>query len=432
MQCFASSITPVKPDVSQSIYVDDCFWLNSPHANGQVESPTTSLKSFSVKAPQNHHHWRVGHSPTPSPSPKHNARALKSRNSNPSYHSPSASPEKLHCVECEGTVEQQSPALIAAELRNALRSQPCSAAAVGVNASPNGTISSIHGTPSSNTRSSARRRQRMPESFDFTSYRTSPPTSPSAAPLQTRRATMSTAVDVHLSTPQKTYIDHTAPLLALSNDVNARMRLQPFQAWADSLDEYLHIQKIAEASYGEVYRLSPKDRSLGFSRSDDSVVKLIALKPPPTMPSKRTKAQQDRVADMSAIEDVSSEVRLLQRMSDVPGFANFRDCRVLQGRLPSQLVHAWRQFHRHVKKSEFPDPGRRGSYEEAQLWAVVEMGDAGRDIETICDAFTCSYDSESDDTLYNPLREVWGVWDVFWGVALAAAKGEEWAAFEVS
>ena len=213
---------------------------------------------------------------------------------------------------------------------------------------------------------------------------------------------------------------YTAPLLKLANDEASRTSPLPFQPWADSIAEFFHVSKFAEASFGEVYRLCLKDPQPGLEEGDESVLKFIALKPPladsnapeDTRPA-RGKAAKRRIEHMSNVCDVASEVRLLQHMSSVPGFANFRDIKVMQGRLPAQFVSAWRQFNSKVKKSDFPDPGRRTSYDEDQLWAIVEMQDAGQDLEGLT------------------LETVWECWDVFWSVALTLAKGEEYAAFEV-
>ena len=202
------------------------------------------------------------------------------------------------------------------------------------------------------------------------------------------------------------------PLLQLCNDSDGRRSPTPFQTWADELDQHITVSKIAEASYGEVYRLALRDPAPGFDSADESVLKILALKPMPSTERNLSPAQARRVKCMSAVKDVAGEVRLLRKMSSVPGFANFRDCRVMQGRFPKQFVSAWRNFNRNIRKSEFPDPGRKGSYHEEQLWAIVEMQDAGTDLE---------------DT---PIASVWHVWDIFWGTAIALAKGEEWAGFE--
>ncbi len=211
---------------------------------------------------------------------------------------------------------------------------------------------------------------------------------------------------------------YTRPLLNLCGDPTGRVAPAHFQSWSDSIAELFTISKIAEASYGEVYRLSMKDAKPGFTRTDESVLKIIALRPPADNmengKSRTGKAWQNKIAAMSAVEDVAGEVRLLQRMSPVPGFTNFRECRVMEGRLPTQFIAAWKDFDKNVKKSLFADPGKKNSYGEDQVWAIVEMQDAGKDLESV------------------KVESVWMCWDVFWGVAIALAKGEEMARFEVS
>lgn len=213
---------------------------------------------------------------------------------------------------------------------------------------------------------------------------------------------------------------YTSPLLALCSEPSGRTSPTPFSTWSDALSAHLHITKIAEASYGEVYRLSPRSHIHGFSRSDESVLKVIALKPP-TLPTGRngrvSKRDQERVAMMSSVENVRSEIQLMQRMTSTPGFTNFREVRVLKGRPASAFVEAWKEYNktrRRGEKSLFPNPGLKGSYDEEQLWAVVEMQDAGTDLENVA------------------IKDVWGVWDVIWGVALALGKGEEESRFEVN
>jgi len=135
---------------------------------------------------------------------------------------------------------------------------------------------------------------------------------------------------------------------------------------------------------------------------------------------------------MNAVEHVASEVRLLKRMSPVPGFTNFRDVKVVQGRLPKQFCAAWRYYHQNIKASVFPDPSRKAAYDETQLWAVVEMQDAGTDLESSLELEP----AEEDENGYVEQQwltiSVWAGWDIFWHVACAVAKGEGWAEFEVS
>jgi serine/threonine-protein kinase haspin len=209
--------------------------------------------------------------------------------------------------------------------------------------------------------------------------------------------------------------DYLSPLLSLSLDPKYRTAAEPFEAWSSAIEKHFNIVKIAEASYGEVYRLVLKTAHASLATSDESVLKILALKPPPsTSHSKKPPKRHDFMSDVAA---VASEAKLLQRMTLVPGFTNFRDVRVLRGRPSPAFCAAWTAFEDAAalagrERSAFPDPRLPRSYPRAQLWAVVEMQDAGADLDTA------------------RLPAVWHAWDVFWAVALALAKGEQEAAFE--
>jgi serine/threonine-protein kinase haspin len=215
------------------------------------------------------------------------------------------------------------------------------------------------------------------------------------------------------------YSEHCAALLELSSH-----RMTGFAEWANQLSSHFHVTKIAEASFGEVYRLSMLERISGFSSNDESVFKVIALKPPDSkLPTDKRKlnAAAKKIDLMSKPGDVANEVRLLQRMSDVPGFTNFREVRVIKGRPADPFIKAFKTFNvaqkaRKKPLSEFPDPSKKASYADDQLWAVIEMQDAGTDLERLVESGECT--------------SIWYVWDVFWQVVLSLAKGEEGVEFE--
>ena len=303
---------------------------------------------------------------------------------------------------------------------------------------------------------------------------------------------------------------HTTPLLALATDPSARKSPLPFSAWSDELSTYFQVIKIAEASYGEVYRLVLKtdekkdsdERKSGRKNkrktegataaaatttipmaTGESVIKIIPLKAPAAQDSQLSPGLSTSEDPMptSSVPAVTSEVQLLRRMAPVPGFTNFRDVRVVYGRPGKAFIDAWRVFSEEKllpkgEESTFPDPGRefgsicgddgkgvkrRGRRKrkeeedwekqerqmEKQLWAVIEMEDAGVDLEG-CDVVGTAgggFDGDCDandgadarnDTSGGSVAEsygwgVFGVWDVFWGVASALAKGEKEASFEV-
>ncbi|CAK4034053.1 hypothetical protein DOTSEDRAFT_52281 [Lecanosticta acicola] len=200
--------------------------------------------------------------------------------------------------------------------------------------------------------------------------------------------------------------------------------LTGFDTWSDQLSEHFAVTKIAEASFGEVYRLSLQEDISEFTSSDESVFKIIPLQAPEsTLPQdkRRRAAARKKAEGMTKPMDVATEVKLLQRMSAIPGFTNFRDVRILQGRPPAAFADAFKQWNAEQKakkkdQSHFPDPSKRNSYNTDQLWAVIEMQDAGTDLERSVENGDCT--------------SVWKVWDIFWQVVLSLAKGEEGAQFE--
>ncbi|KAK4561310.1 hypothetical protein LTR86_004627 [Recurvomyces mirabilis] len=217
------------------------------------------------------------------------------------------------------------------------------------------------------------------------------------------------------------YSNYSRTLLDLSSH-----DLTPFALWSSQLSDHFSLAKIAEASFGEVYRLSLLSPLPGLSRADESVFKVIALQAPKSILPIAKKARAAALAKaeaMSKVEDVASEVRVLQRMSSIPGFTNFRDVRIVQGRPPPLFVEAFQTYNAEQKAkkkdlSHFPDPTKKTSYCEDQLWAVIEMQDAGTDLERLVEAV------EGECT------SIWSVWDVFWQIVLTLAKGEEGAEFE--
>ncbi|KXT07783.1 hypothetical protein AC579_4305 [Pseudocercospora musae] len=215
------------------------------------------------------------------------------------------------------------------------------------------------------------------------------------------------------------YQQHCSAILELSEHP-----LTYFDTWSSELSEHFTVTKIAEASFGEVYRLSLLEDITDFCNTDESVFKVIPLqRPESTLPLDKRKrhAALLKNEDMSKASDVATEVRLLQRMSTIPGFTNFRDVRILQGRPPPSFVEAFKAWNTNQKSkgkhlSHFPDPSKKSSYTDDQLWAVIEMQDAGSDLERLIEQGACT--------------SIWTVWDIFWQTALSIAKGEEGAEFE--
>ncbi|KAF2104464.1 hypothetical protein NA57DRAFT_70668 [Rhizodiscina lignyota] len=238
---------------------------------------------------------------------------------------------------------------------------------------------------------------------------------------ETRRPrTNSSRVERHDSVldPATDEFSHARPLLNLVTDSEWKHAPLSFRRWTEDLGEEFTITKIAEASFAQVYLLSRRDPT-GIANDDQSILKIISLNcekqdDVDSVSDKRPQKVQETSSD---IDKVVSEVRLLDRMTEIPGFTNLREIRVLQGQPSAPFIAAWREWNKSRSKKDksiFPDPSRKANYAEDQLWAVVEMDHAGFDLE---------HPSVKIDTL-------WSLWDVFWGVAIAIAKGEEDVNFE--
>ncbi|TKA70443.1 hypothetical protein B0A49_06647 [Cryomyces minteri] len=246
--------------------------------------------------------------------------------------------------------------------------------------------------------------------------------SPGCAPSGRKRLPTRSAKKTVEEERNEIVIDHVQPLLRLCSDSSKRFGPTSFESYAASREKEFKITKIAEASYGEVYRLSLKKPRSGFSSSDEWVIKFIPLQAPPALfkhiqDLRARRKARETSASMSAVADVTSEVKVLDRMTNVPGFTNFRDIEVLRGRPAKAFVTAWQDFNtaqRAAGRSEsvLADPGLESSYDDDQLWAAIEMQDAGEDLERF------------------KVENVFQSWDVFWGVALALAKAEKYARFE--
>lgn len=231
--------------------------------------------------------------------------------------------------------------------------------------------------------------------------------------------------------PEDPYTSHVKPLLSLQCFGKS---IVPFQTWSESLGSHFTVTKIAEASFSEVYRLSATKTACKSLK--ESVLKLVPLRGPVNVPirtssrscttrilevqaQERQKEPDDDDSWKSHVDDVYSEVKLLQNLNYIPGFTQFRDLTVLQGRPSKSVINAWKSWNKarpRGKKSEFPDPSKRASYDDTQLWAVIEMQDAGTDVEKIMEK--------------GGVSTIWEAWDVFWGVCLSVAKAEEDCRFE--
>lgn len=200
---------------------------------------------------------------------------------------------------------------------------------------------------------------------------------------------------------------YVAPILQEATSVK---NLENFNSWANRAGNTFDVEKIAEGSYGEVYQLrvrndlSKKEKAAKLRAFDNGVFKIVPLRAQRGPGSKK----------FTPIHEVVAEVQMLKLLDPIPGFARFRDVHVVQGRLPTAYQAAWLHYSRTRDDCYNPDPSKKKSYPDNQLWAILEMDNAGYELEK----FDCS--------------SIFQIYDIFWGVALSLARAEQFACFEVS
>ena len=189
-----------------------------------------------------------------------------------------------------------------------------------------------------------------------------------------------------------------APLLAEAGQLKSVVR---FEAFGDSLAKAFRVVKLAEGSYGEVYKLLPRSAATSstLERVGGCIIKVLALK------SGSRRGQ----SNFSSVGAVACEVKLLKRMDEVVGFARFRGLNLVQGRFPPSFVEAFREYKDAGKDCQNPDPE---SFKDTQLFAIIEMDDAGTDLEQ----------------LKRP--SIFQSYDIFWSTVLTLAVAEEQVQFE--
>ena len=209
-----------------------------------------------------------------------------------------------------------------------------------------------------------------------------------------------------------------AYLTALTAMEGVSSEIKSTDQWYDTWSLHCNVNKIAEGSYGSVFRLSDKG---GLEAA--TIGKLMPLKPRSGKGSKNV--------GNTLVADAASEIKLLETMSHVPGFVEFRNAEVLIGGLPKPLRKEYRTWHaRRKANNRSTELICRTVYPESQAWVFIEMGDAGTELEDALRLETeenrlVKIDDQGKETL-----DVRVAADTFWGVAEALANGEAMQEFE--
>lgn len=209
---------------------------------------------------------------------------------------------------------------------------------------------------------------------------------------------------------------YARPILEQAVSPVASRDVQQFDYWARAAGDRFRVEKIAEGSYGEVYQLHLSDEMPTTTKQELSQSKFSKLKAYDAgifkiVPLRAQKGPGSK--KFTSVDEIVSEVRLLRLLDPVPGFARFRDVHVVQGRFPQAYQDAWVKYSQNNDDCFNPDPASKKSYPDTQLWAILEMDNAGYELEK----FACSSISQ--------------IYDIFWNVALGLARAEQLSAFEV-
>jgi serine/threonine-protein kinase haspin len=178
-----------------------------------------------------------------------------------------------------------------------------------------------------------------------------------------------------------------------------------FKAWANRLSKRYKVMKLAEGSFGEVFKLR-KRKTNATAPTDLEPHEGVIFKVVP-LHIESSPGPKDNCA--TSIEGIVRESKVLKTMAVVPGFTGFRQLHVVKGQYPDSFLEAFRDFQEAGNDCENNDPQ---NFSSEQIFAVIEMDDAGVDL----------------DSLKAP--SVFQIHDIFWSAVVILANAEEKVEFE--
>ena len=252
-----------------------------------------------------------------------------------------------------------------------------------------------------------------------------PPSSPQRLPLRTRSGNRSprgrkaprprTAAEINaIPNPASAYYQRLL-------EVTKTSEIEHFNHWADTTRPYFRVSKIGDGSYADVYKLAAHNNPL----TDYVIAKLIPIRP----------ERKDLIwEDMTSIEDAVTEICLLDSVTEIPGFVEYRGARVLYGPLPILIQIPTDTFNDIRKQGDVRTENRKGrmTYPDNQVWLLVEMSDAGQDLDNLLQEghpdgpLPLTIDPDSEEMRLD-IRQTR---DVFWATANTLAYGEGEVQFE--
>ena len=181
-----------------------------------------------------------------------------------------------------------------------------------------------------------------------------------------------------------------------------------FQNFCKGWSKKVKLTKIGQGSFATVLRMELKSQPGQYS-----IWKLMPLKP--------SKGSGSRPIDnQTLIKDAATEVKMLFTMSDIDGFVQFRSAHVVKGSLPDQIEKAQVKWLKGLDRNDTSNETSMSSGSKDQVWLLMEMTDAGQDIDSMIST------ARSEQKLYS----VHETTDIFWGIAEALMRGEAQTKFE--
>ncbi|KAL1842717.1 hypothetical protein VTJ49DRAFT_4355 [Mycothermus thermophilus] len=179
--------------------------------------------------------------------------------------------------------------------------------------------------------------------------------------------------------------------------------------WEELLADCAKIEKIGEASYAEVYRVTAPDGAT-------SVLKAVRLEGHPIKAQMAAQVRSGLVdEEPHCADEVAGELQMAEWLADIPGFLVYKGRYLVRGKATKDLITAHQTFHRREKRRDpdrlqwYPSPTR---YLDNTEFLVMEVADAGKPLEGF------------------EVKTIDQVWDILLLTALALARGEDVLEFE--
>lgn len=196
-------------------------------------------------------------------------------------------------------------------------------------------------------------------------------------------------------------------LIPLIRESNLK-KVDTFHHWASEIIKAFDIAMVGEGSFGQVFKVvdKPEVSSKTHSMRDigGCILKVIPIRP--------TSGKGSKTRNQSLAKDVAIELRLLKRMDEIHGFTRYRGVYVLEGKMNIRFIDAWRRWTSIPSNESQTDASKPTTQGEKQVWAVVEMDDAGFELEKL------------------GKLSMYQVYDIFWSLTLTLFHAEDVAEFE--